>query len=52
MLFVYFWSMLVGLDPIDYRGLTQRFASVFIFGWIAYLAFEIEKVRGTEPRVY
>ena len=41
IIFVYFWSMLVGLDPINYRGLTQRIASVFIFGWIAYFAYEL-----------
>lgn len=44
VIFIYFWSMLVGLDPIDYRGLTQRLASVFIFGWIAYFAFEVHKL--------
>ena len=43
VIFVYLWSMLVGLDPTNYRGLTQRIASVFIFGWIAYLAFELSK---------
>lgn len=44
IVFVYFWSMLVGLDPAAYRGLTQRLASVFIFGWIAYLSFELSKL--------
>ncbi|MCH2230030.1 MAG: DUF998 domain-containing protein [Crocinitomicaceae bacterium] len=43
VIFVYFWSMLVGLDPLEYRGLTQRIASIAIFGWIAYLAYEIIK---------
>lgn len=41
--FVYFWSMLSGLDPFNYKGLTQRIASVFLFGWIAYFAFELNK---------
>ncbi len=44
IIFVYFWSMLVGLDPANYRGLTQRIASVFIFGWMAYFAFELNKM--------
>lgn len=44
IIFVYFWSMLIGLDPFNYRGLTQRIASVFIFGWMAYLAFELNKM--------
>jgi hypothetical protein len=43
VIFIYFWSMLVGLDPAEYRGLTQRISSLVIFGWIAYLAFEIIK---------
>ncbi len=49
IIFIYFWSMLVGLDPANYRGLTQRIASVFIFGWIAYFAFELnKKLRGLQ----
>jgi len=44
VIFVYLWAMLIGLDPANYRGLTQRIASVFIFGWIAYLAFELSKM--------
>ncbi len=43
VIFIYLWSMLVGLDPTNYRGLTQRIASLFIFCWIAYLAFELSK---------
>jgi hypothetical protein len=44
VIFIYMWSVLVGLDPADFRGLTQRIASVFIFGWIAYLAYELGKL--------
>ena len=44
VIFVYLWSMLVGLDQANYKGLTQRIASVFIFGWIAYFAFELNKI--------
>tara|TARA_B110000093_G_scaffold131370_1_gene140465 strand:+ start:123 stop:695 length:573 start_codon:yes stop_codon:yes gene_type:complete len=43
VIFIYMWSMLVGLDPANYRGLTQRIASMFIFGWIAYFAYELNK---------
>ena len=43
--FIYFWSMLVGLDPSNFKGLTQRIASVFIFGWIGYLAYVLKKTR-------
>lgn len=41
LIFVYLWSMLVGLDPSAYRGLTQRLASVVIFGWLSYLAYQV-----------
>lgn len=51
VVFVYFWSMLVGLDPTNYKGLTQRVASIFIFGWIAYLAFGLNKgLQNKEPK--
>ncbi|MEM9075637.1 MAG: DUF998 domain-containing protein [Bacteroidota bacterium] len=43
VVFIYFWAMLVGLDPANYRGLTQRIACVFIFGWIAYFGFELNR---------
>lgn len=41
--FIYLWSVFVGLDPADYRGLTQRIASVFIFGWIAIFAYQLNR---------
>lgn len=47
IVFAHFWSMLVGLDPENYRGLTQRLASIFIFGWIGYLAWHLSRLRNT-----
>ena len=44
VIFVYMWSMLVGVDPAAYRGATQRIASVFIFGWIAYWAYVLNRL--------
>ncbi|MDF2454844.1 MAG: hypothetical protein K0R51_837 [Cytophagaceae bacterium] len=41
LIFVYLWSMLVGFDPSAYKGLTQRLASVVIFGWLSYLAHQV-----------
>lgn len=32
---LYMWLMITGLDPMPYRGLTQRIAVVFMFGWYA-----------------
>ena len=43
IIFLYFWLTFVGLDPENYKGLTQRLVSVVIFGWIAYAAYEINK---------
>lgn len=44
VIFIYFWAMIVKLDPENYRGLTQRIASVLIFGWIGYFAYELKKL--------
>ncbi len=35
---VYMWFLLVGLDPLDYRGLTQRSHSALSFGWFIFAA--------------
>jgi hypothetical membrane protein len=43
VIFVYFWSMIVHLQPENYSGLLQRIIAIFIFGWIAYFAFELKK---------
>jgi len=43
IIFIYFWSMLIGLVPSEYRGLTQRIARVVIFGCIAYSTYEVDK---------
>lgn len=49
VIFIYLWSMLVGLDPSNYRGLTQRLASVFIFGWLAYFAYTLNGLLSKIP---
>lgn len=36
---LYMWVLLVGLEPPEYRGVTQRAASLVSFGWFAVLAF-------------
>ncbi|XUU60856.1 DUF998 domain-containing protein [Erythrobacter sp. HA6-11] len=35
---VYMWFLLVGLDPMDYRGLTQRGHAILSFGWFILAA--------------
>lgn len=32
----YMWLILSGFDPDAYRGLTQRLATIVIFGWYAF----------------
>ena len=46
---IYMWFLLVGLDPADYRGLTQRAHSAWSFGWLAFAAFAQHSARG--PRL-
>ena len=41
--FVYSWALLVGLDPVEYMGLTQRLASITMFGWLGYTAYHLNR---------
>lgn len=41
IIFIYLWSMIAGLDPRDYRGITQRIFGVVTFGWISYIAYSL-----------
>ena len=34
---IYMWGLLVGFDPEGYTGLTQRLATVVMFGWFAFV---------------
>ena len=42
---IYLWVNLVGLDPVAYRGLTQRLAIFVLNIWIAVAAYFIVKKR-------
>ncbi|WP_176274145.1 DUF998 domain-containing protein [Altererythrobacter lutimaris] len=35
---LYMWILFTGLDPEAFRGLTQRIASLIMFGWFALLS--------------
>jgi hypothetical protein len=35
----YMWVMLSGFDPQPFRGLTQRIATIVIFGWYSLAAY-------------
>ena len=33
---LYMWPLFIGLDPPEYRGLTQRLSTVVSFGWFLF----------------
>lgn len=45
VIFAYFWTMLASLDPMEYRGLTQRIFGIFVFGFISYSAYITHKLK-------
>ena len=42
---IYLWMMVTGLDPLPYRGLTQRIALLPAFGWYTFAAMELRRQR-------
>ncbi len=43
---IYLWLMMSGLDPTEYRGLTQRAAIIVLNTWIAWAAYRSFKSLG------
>lgn len=43
LMFFYFWLMIARLDPVDYRGLTQRLFGIVVFGWFSYISYHLNK---------
>jgi len=43
--FLYFWSMVVQLDPVSLRGLTQRLFATIVFGWYAFVSFKLSRIE-------
>lgn len=43
VLFFYFWAMVARLDPMELRGLTQRIFGIFLFGFLSYSAYILNK---------
>ncbi|NLO01701.1 MAG: DUF998 domain-containing protein [Bacteroidales bacterium] len=39
LMFFYLWSMIAGLDPLNYRRLTQRLFGLVVFGWFSYISY-------------
>jgi hypothetical protein len=44
LMFFYFWLMIARLDPVEYRGLTQRLFGVVVFGWFSYIAYQLYRM--------
>jgi len=44
-IFLYFWAMIAGLDPIEQRGLTQRIFGLFVFGYISFSAYKLNSLE-------
>jgi len=44
LMFFYLWLMISRLDPINYRGLTQRLFGIVVFGWFSYISYRLNKL--------
>ena len=44
MMFLYLWSMIAGLDPVNLRGVTQRLFAIVVFGWYSYISFKLSRL--------
>ncbi|MDX9777158.1 MAG: DUF998 domain-containing protein [bacterium] len=49
LMFLYLWSMVAGLDPVQYRGITQRLFAIVVFGWFSFIAWKTGKAKTTIP---
>jgi hypothetical protein len=38
---VYMWALMTGMDPQPIHGLTQRMATIPMFGWFGYASFTL-----------
>ena len=45
VIFLYFWAMVARLDPMEQRGLTQRIFAIFVFGYISFTAYKVNKLE-------
>lgn len=41
LIFLYLWAMVARLDPMEYRGLTQRLFALVVFGWFSVVAWHL-----------
>jgi hypothetical protein len=40
---VYFWLQFSGLDPQEFKGVTQRIAVIIMFGWYAIASYSLSR---------
>ena len=45
VIMLYLWLMLSGFDPHGFRGLTQRVATLIIFGWYAVAGYSLVRTN-------
>ena len=45
----YMWLMIAGLDPMAFKGLTQRVSTLVIMGWYALAAYALVQATGAAP---
>lgn len=50
IIFFYFWSLLLGFDPSEKRGLTQRIFGVTLFGWFSYSAYILNTLQAENKK--
>ncbi|WP_462280298.1 DUF998 domain-containing protein [Salinivirga cyanobacteriivorans] len=41
LIFLYLWAMVARLDPMEYRGLTQRLFALVVLGWFSIVAWHL-----------
>ena len=44
LMFFYLWSMIARIDPVNYRGLTQRLFGIVVFGWFSFISYQLNEV--------
>lgn len=43
LMFIYLWSMVARIDPMNFRGLTQRLFAIVVFGWFSIMSYYLSK---------
>ena len=50
LMFIYLWAVVARLDPVDYRGLTQRLFGIVVFGWFSFISYQLDRfIKESKP---